>query len=124
MSCAIILNATSDKNIAASMVSILENTYQPKIICILTNHNTDSKQLEIAKSFLKSCCDGGIYSEEIASSNSNLKIFKINKNEKTYKQPVIESIIKHIITPKRGRGRPKEVLKSKDNKKSQQHIDE
>jgi hypothetical protein len=76
MSCAIILNATSDKNIAASMVSILENTYQPKIICILTNHNTDSKQLEIAKSFLKSCCDGGIYSEEIASSNSNLKIFK------------------------------------------------
>jgi len=87
MSCAIILNATNDKSIAASMVSILENTYQPKIVCILTNKNTDNKQLEIAKSFLKSCCDGGTYSEEVSGNgtiskkeNDNITIVLFNLN--------------------------------------------
>ena len=87
MSCAIILNATNDKSIAASMVSILENTYQPKVVCILTNKNTDNKQLEIARSFLKSCCDGGTYSEEVSSrgtiskkENDNITIVLFNLN--------------------------------------------
>lgn len=106
MNCGVILTTTNGKNIVDSMVSILENTIKPKAICILANKNTDKKQLEISKSFLKSCCDNNSYSEEftkdgviIKNENSNgaviLFIFD-NKSPTELKNMALEYIYDSI----------------------------
>jgi hypothetical protein len=64
--------------------------------------------------------DSSEMSEHTVSSNNKISNNRILNKQ----QPVIEPIINYIKPPKRGRGRPKKVLKSIDNNKSQQHLDE
>jgi hypothetical protein len=64
--------------------------------------------------------DSSEMSKQTVSSNNKISTNRILNKQ----QPVIEPIINCIKPPKRGRGRPKKVLKSKDNNKSQQHLDE
>ena len=63
-----------NKNVIPTIVSLLKPD-KPVDLIIITNDSLDDTLKGVVSAFLKSCCDGGVYTEEQSSE------YKLNKKE-------------------------------------------
>jgi len=65
--------SNTQKNIAQSIVSVIESNTRPNNLAIIFDNTTSNNQWETGRAFFKGCCGNSSYSEEIDDSSIILK---------------------------------------------------
>lgn len=88
MNSTVILVVDNDKSAIASITSVLESKIKPTNLCIAINDLANDNTKAVVNSFLKSCCDGSRYVEEIQKDyimskklGSDINVFSVISKE-------------------------------------------